>query len=1063
MTKQSLRLTLCFLICFSIPLTAIAQIVDIPDPNLRAVIEDELGKTPGATITVADMATLTELFAPNANISNLTGIEHAIKLTFLYLGDEIVEEQLINSNSISDLSPLAGLANLTGLWLSSNSISDISPIAGLTNLTELWLSTNSISDISAVAGLTNLTELWLHSNPISDISPIAGLTNLTRLVFENNSISDISPIAGLTNLTELWLSTNSISDISAVAGLTNLTKLYLHGNSISDLSPLVENTGLGNGDLVGVKENFLNALSIHTHIPALQSRGVTVVFDNIVVRPEDLVQTVDMPDPNLRAVIEDELGKTPGATITVADMEHLTELIAPNANISDLTGLEAATNLTRLDLGGEFVEGQLIGSNSISDLSPLAGLTNLTALRLSDNSISDISAVMGLINLIYLGLSNNSISDISAIAELTNLTELWLYNNSISDISTVSELTNLTTLVLYDNPISDISPIAGLTNLTHLVFHNNSITDISAIAGLTNLTELWLSTNSISDISAVAELTNLTELWLSTNSISDISAVAGLTNLTELWLYGNSISDLSPLVENTGLGNGDFVNVQENFLNALSIHTHIPVLLSRGVTVEFDNIIVRPEDIAQPVDIPDPNLRAAIANTRGKAPDATITVADMMILIELHARNANISDLTGLEYATNLMRLYLDAEYVEAEDRFINSNSVSDLSPLAGLINMRLLSLDTNSITDISAIAGLTNLITLNLGENNISDISAIAGLTNLQRLGLYSNPISDISSVSGLANLTVLALGINSITDISALAGLTNLTTLWLFHNPISDISPLTRLTQLTHLNLRDNAISDISPLVENTGLGNEDFVNVSGNPLNAPSINTHILALQDRGVIVEFDNIVAQPADVNGDGSVNIFDLVAVGAQFGAKGQNLTTDVNRDGVVDVRDLVLVAGRFGEAAAAPSAQPQASEILTAAAVRQWLTDAKAIEITDPIMRHGVMVLQQLLASLTPTQTQLLANYPNPFNPETWIPYRLAKDAFVTLTIYDGAGQVVRTIDLGHQTAAFYESRSQAIYWDGRNQVGEQVASGVYFYHLSAGDYSATRKMLILK
>ena len=108
-------------------------------------------------------------------------------------------------------------------------------------------------------------------------------------------------------------------------------------------------------------------------------------------------------------------------------------------------------------------------------------------------------------------------------------------------------------------------------------------------------------------------------------------------------------------------------------------------------------------------------------------------------------------------------------------------------------------------------------------------------------------------------------------------------------------------------------------------------------------------------------------------------------------------------------------------------------------------------------------MLQQLLVSLTPAETELLANYPNPFNPETWIPYRLAEDAFVTLTIYDQTGQAVRTTDVGHQTAAVYESRSQAIYWNGRNQVGEQVASGVYFYHLSAGNYSATRKMLILK
>ena len=93
----------------------------------------------------------------------------------------------------------------------------------------------------------------------------------------------------------------------------------------------------------------------------------------------------------------------------------------------------------------------------------------------------------------------------------------------------------------------------------------------------------------------------------------------------------------------------------------------------------------------------------------------------------------------------------------------------------------------------------------------------------------------------------------------------------------------------------------------------------------------------------------------------------------------------------------------------------------------------------------------------------MLANYPNPFNPETWIPYRLAADADVKLTIYDANGRVVRAIDVGHRIAAVYENRSKAIYWDGRNEFSEQVASGVYFYHLSAGDYSQTRKMLILK
>ncbi len=98
-----------------------------------------------------------------------------------------------------------------------------------------------------------------------------------------------------------------------------------------------------------------------------------------------------------------------------------------------------------------------------------------------------------------------------------------------------------------------------------------------------------------------------------------------------------------------------------------------------------------------------------------------------------------------------------------------------------------------------------------------------------------------------------------------------------------------------------------------------------------------------------------------------------------------------------------------------------------------------------------------------PEKTSLLPNYPNPFNPETWIPYQLAKSADVTLTIYDIKGQVVRNLDLGHQRAGIYQSRARAAHWDGKNTQGEAVASGVYFYTLQAGEFSATRKMLIQK
>ena len=100
---------------------------------------------------------------------------------------------------------------------------------------------------------------------------------------------------------------------------------------------------------------------------------------------------------------------------------------------------------------------------------------------------------------------------------------------------------------------------------------------------------------------------------------------------------------------------------------------------------------------------------------------------------------------------------------------------------------------------------------------------------------------------------------------------------------------------------------------------------------------------------------------------------------------------------------------------------------------------------------------------MRPDKTRLLANYPNPFNPETWIPYHLANDTDVEISIYDINGALVRQLDLGYQQAGYYTNRSRAAYWDGRNEFGERVATGIYFYQLRADNMSLIRKMVILK
>ena len=211
----------------------------------------------------------------------------------------------------------------------------------------------------------------------------------------------------------------------------------------------------------------------------------------------------------------------------------------------------------------------------------------------------------------------------------------------------------------------------------------------------------------------------------------------------------------------------------------------------------------------------------------------------------------------------------------------------------------------------------------------------------------------------------------------------------------------------------------------------------------------------------------------DVNQDGIVNLFDLGTVGEMFGREGIELLGDVNGDGMVNILDLVAVSAHLDETttSASPTARREQWSFhaiptdarITPKTIQEWIDIAHTADDGSLTFRRGIANLNALLTMLAPAETTLLPNYPNPFNPETWIPYRLAHPADVTLTIYDTKGAPVRRLDLGHQSAGHYTDRAKAAYWDGRAETGEPVASGVYFYSLSAGDYSATRKMLILK
>ena len=217
----------------------------------------------------------------------------------------------------------------------------------------------------------------------------------------------------------------------------------------------------------------------------------------------------------------------------------------------------------------------------------------------------------------------------------------------------------------------------------------------------------------------------------------------------------------------------------------------------------------------------------------------------------------------------------------------------------------------------------------------------------------------------------------------------------------------------------------------------------------------------------------------DVNRDGIVDVLDLVEIAAWLGQVPADPRADVNNDGIVNTLDLILIAGhsnwgkqvepveirdandQVGKAPLSVSVGQSAD--LAPATIQAWIDLAQVEDDGSAIFDLGIAKLERLLQATVPEETKLLLNYPNPFNPETWIPYQLAKATDVTVSIYSVNGALVRTLALGHQAAGVYQTKSRAAYWDGRNELGERIASGVYFYTLIAGDFSATGKMLVRK
>ena len=801
----------------------------------------------------------------------------------------------------------------------------------------------------------------------------------------------------------------------------------------------------------------------------------------------------------------------------IALLAHLTELTTIDLwgnHVVDVTPLSGLTKLTSLDLGGNSIIG-----NYIVDINPLAQLTQLRELHVA-SEVTDITPVKQLTQLTRLDLGGNEIRDIRPVAELSQLRELDLGRNKISDISPLAGLTQLTLLFLGGNQIVDIKPLTELTQLTYLDVGVNQIADLAPLAHLKQLETLNLSRNKISNLTPLADLAHrLKELNISRNQIQDITPLEALVNLEKLHLSDNQIVEVSPLAS--------LVNLDELRLRGNPITDTSPLSALQNANPNIDIDVIGEEGACQVGDVLAPGESCTYPGTEAVFSvldngNASWNIPGLPPLLAEVVNQVSLTDTINVSTTVDNKDYHFVAnqasggswEISEIGDNVTAQPEPPDQPEQPGDGTPTLTFSTVSSLTE-DTLGG--SIVTLTLGGGtfersrftigNAVTVSGIAGVTiGTFAIDRESDTVVTVEltfdgniDIDGILTVSVEAgaigeydgppftvqLPVSAVTESVAASTPAPLTPETLDGSVVT-LTLAGRIFERSIFTIRDGVTasgisgvtvgtfdidreSDTEVTVELTFDGNIDSDTTLTFTVGAEAIANYDGAALTADIQVSAGTETPpEPAllkgDVNGDGIVNILDLVLVASVLGEAGQDLDADVNGDGIVNILDLVLVAGALGNVAAAPSAWYRDLEIATTRTdVARWLAQAGELDLTDATSQRGILFLEQLLAVLTPKETALLPNYPNPFNPETWIPYQLAEDSVVALAIYDSSGRMVRRLNLGHRLAGYYADRGNAAYWDGCNGYGEQVASGVYFYRLSAGAYSATRKMLIRK
>ena len=955
------------------------------------------------TVSVSDGNGGTDTIAVTINVTNVT--VSTVSQRTQQVQDAIVAAvpDVYNADEVTP----AHLAAITYLDLSYQNITSLKSgdFSGLTGLTDLSLSGNSISNISALSGLTTLTYLHLGDNSISNISALSGMTKLTELYLWSNSISNISALSGMTKLTRLELSNNTISNVSALERLTALTDLKLSNNSISDYNPLRRLLAA----IDGIEDH--PGFTLDINIPPVFTDGTSTRRYVAEYTPsgQDIGDPVSATDAN-----KDSLTYSlEGTDADAFNIDSATGQLQTNAALRYQTKRSYSVTVS--------VDDGYSGTDTIA--------VTIYVTDVNEASITPVNRrTQEVQDAIVAEVPDADSADEVTVAHLAAITELDLSYFSITSLKS--------------------GDFSGLPSLTELNLDGNSISNISPLSGLTKLTKLYLSANSITNISVLRGLTKLTYLDLSWNSITSVSALERLTTLTTLNLSGNSISNYDPLRRLLTA----IAGIEGH--PGLTLDINIPPVFTEGTSTTRSVAEYTPpsQDIGDPVSATDADGEYLSYSLEGTDADS----------FSIHGSTGQLQTSASLHYQTKRsysVTVSVDDGYEGGTDTIAVTIYVTNVNEaLITPVNQRTQEVQDAIVGKVSGVdnaddvtpAHLAAIIDLSLRSKGITSLksSDFSGLSNLANLDLSGNSISNISVLSGLTKLTELNLSDNSISNISVLSGLTKLTTLYLERNAISNVSALERLTKLTNLYLESNPISDYAPLrrLKKANPNIYISINIENNPPQfTQGTNTTRAIAEDAGFYTDIGEPISatdtDPYDTLtyrfapepfGTSDAEIFGIDPTSGQlYNYDELDYEEQTSYTVIVEVSD-----GNGGM-----------DRITVTIYVRDVAGAAPSLETS----------------TLIPNQTGLLTNFPNPFNPETWIPYQLAKPAEVTLTIYDIRGVVVRELKLGHQPAGFYHNRSRAIHWDGRNAFGEKVATGVYFYTLKAGNFTATRKLLIRK